>query len=88
MAERIGVSGKDNYLFVVCVKSNFCSGQTDAILQKIIRKEFADCTVIVVAHRIPAITDTLRFCLATHALLIMVLTDKAKRFPWQDPSMQ
>ncbi|KAF8011616.1 hypothetical protein BT93_J2026 [Corymbia citriodora subsp. variegata] len=31
---------------------------TDAVLQRIIRQEFSDCTVITVAHRVPTVIDS------------------------------
>jgi ATP-binding cassette subfamily C (CFTR/MRP) protein 1 len=32
--------------------------QTDAVIQRTIHKEFANCTVISVAHRIPTVMDS------------------------------
>lgn len=31
---------------------------TDAILQRVIREEFSNCTVITVAHRVPTVIDS------------------------------
>ena len=36
--------------------------ETDAFLQKMIRKEFKNCTVLTIAHRLNTIMDSSRVC--------------------------
>jgi ATP-binding cassette subfamily C (CFTR/MRP) protein 2 len=49
---------------------------TDLILQKIIRAEFADCTVITVAHRIPTVMD---------CSMVLAISDGKFRFSFTVP---
>ncbi|KAJ0964619.1 hypothetical protein J5N97_025757 [Dioscorea zingiberensis] len=43
---------------------------TDAILQKIIRQEFSNCTVITVAHRVPTVTDSDRVMVLSYGNIV------------------
>ncbi|XP_035539240.1 ABC transporter C family member 8-like isoform X1 [Juglans regia] len=43
---------------------------TDAILQRIIRQEFSECTVITVAHRVPTVIDSDMVMVLSHGKLV------------------
>ncbi|RDX98762.1 ABC transporter C family member 8 [Mucuna pruriens] len=49
---------KRNKILVLDEATASIDSATDAILQRIIRQEFAECTVITVAHRVPTVIDS------------------------------
>ncbi|KAG7997591.1 hypothetical protein I3843_01G218100 [Carya illinoinensis] len=49
---------KRNKILVLDEATASIDSATDAILQKIIRQEFSECTVITVAHRVPTVIDS------------------------------
>ncbi|KAL6140763.1 hypothetical protein ACLB2K_059057 [Fragaria x ananassa] len=49
---------KRNRILVLDEATASIDSATDAVLQRIIRQEFAECTVITVAHRVPTVIDS------------------------------
>jgi ABC-type multidrug transport system fused ATPase/permease subunit len=59
---------------------------TDAILQRVIKKEFSGCTVITIAHRVPTVIDSDMVMVLSYGKhsepfwLIYKFTDKVELF--------
>ena len=49
---------KRNKILILDEGTASIDSATDAILQRIIRQEFSECTVITVAHRVPTVIDS------------------------------
>ncbi|PRQ51285.1 putative xenobiotic-transporting ATPase [Rosa chinensis] len=67
---------KRNRILVLDEATASIDSATDATLQRIIRQEFAECTVIIVAHRVPTVIDSDK---------VMVLSD-GKLVEYEEPS--
>lgn len=49
--------------------------QTDAVIQKVIREDFLNCTIITIAHRIPTVIDCNRVLVMDDGELVSRFTD-------------
>jgi ABC-type multidrug transport system fused ATPase/permease subunit len=61
---------KRNRILVLDEATASIDSATDSILQKVIRQEFAECTVITVAHRIPTVIDSDMVMVLSYGMLI------------------
>jgi len=64
---------KRNKILVLDEATASIDSATDAILQKIIRQEFAECTVITVAHRVPTVIDSDMVMVLSYGKLLFFL---------------
>ena len=49
---------KRNKILVLDEATASIDSATDTVLQRIIREEFSECTVVTVAHRVPTVIDS------------------------------
>jgi ABC-type multidrug transport system fused ATPase/permease subunit len=61
---------KRNRILVLDEATASIDSATDIILQRVIRQEFAECTVITVAHRIPTVIDSDMVMVLSYGTLI------------------
>ncbi|KAL9659439.1 hypothetical protein QQ045_024245 [Rhodiola kirilowii] len=61
---------KRNKILVLDEATASIDSNTDSILQKVIRKEFSNCTVITVAHRVPTVIDSNKVMVLSYGKLV------------------
>ncbi|CAM8890256.1 unnamed protein product [Rhodiola kirilowii] len=61
---------KRNKILVLDEATASIDSNTDSILQKVIRKEFSNCTVITVAHRVPTVIDSDKVMVLSYGKLV------------------
>ncbi|GJM98166.1 hypothetical protein PR202_ga15151 [Eleusine coracana subsp. coracana] len=77
---------RGNKILVLDEATASIDSATDAILQKVIRQQFASCTVITIAHRVPTVTDSDRVLVLSYGKLLeyetpaKLLEDKQSAF--------
>ncbi|GJN38645.1 hypothetical protein PR202_gb27707 [Eleusine coracana subsp. coracana] len=77
---------RGNKILVLDEATASIDSATDAILQKVIRQQFASCTVITIAHRVPTVTDSDRVMVLSYGKLLeyetpaKLLEDKQSAF--------
>ncbi|KAK9923579.1 hypothetical protein M0R45_031988 [Rubus argutus] len=61
---------KRNRILVLDEATASIDSATDAVLQRIIRQEFAECTVITIAHRVPTVIDSDKVMVLSYGNLV------------------
>ena len=64
---------KRNKILVLDEATASIDSATDAILQRIIRQEFLECTVITVAHRVPTVIDSDMVMVLSYGMFFFLL---------------
>lgn len=65
---------KRNRILVLDEATASIDSATDAILQRVIRREFSNCTVITVAHRVPTVIDSDMVMVLSYGMPKIMLT--------------
>lgn len=77
---------KRNKILVLDEATASIDSATDVILQRVIRQEFAECTVITVAHRVPTVIDSDMVMVLSYGMLIPYSTSTCAFYHYMLPN--